>query len=104
MNRFIKVYDGVRYLLIFDYWLHDEIYNWIRYLISEISGIINSVNHNFARIRTDSYNSLPIGKILAFHNVKILIKSFVNKNKYHYCYNIFLEKGSNKDKSNTQYF
>ena len=49
-------------------------------------------------------HSLPIGKILAFHNVKILIKSFVNKNKYHYCYNIFLEKGSNKDKSNTQYF
>ena len=85
MNRFIKVYDGVRYLLIFDYWLHDEIYNWIRYLISEISGITNSVNHNFARIRTDSYNSLPIEKILAFYNVKILIKSFVNKNKYHYC-------------------
>ena len=55
MDRFIKVYDGIRYLLIFDYWLHDEIYNWIRYLISEISGIINSVNHNFARIRTDSF-------------------------------------------------
>ena len=46
-------------------------------------------------------NSLPIEKILTFHNVVILIKSVVNENKNHY-YNIFLEKGSYKDKSNIQ--
>ena len=34
----------------------------------------------------------------------MLIKSVVNKNKNHYYYNIFLEKGLYKDKSNTQYF
>ena len=34
----------------------------LRYLISEKTGIINSINHNFARIRIDSYISLPIEK------------------------------------------
>ena len=32
-------------------------------------------NHNFARITIDSYNSLPIKKMLTFDNVIILIKS-----------------------------
>ena len=32
------------------------------------------------------------------------IKSVVNKNKNEDYYNIFLEKGSYKDKSNTEYF
>ena len=53
-------------------------------------GITDSVNHNFARTRNDSYDSLPIEKILTFHNVIILIKSVVNKNKNEYYYNIFL--------------
>ena len=43
-------------------------------------------------IRIDSYNSLPIEKILNFYNVIILIKSVVNKNKNEYYYKIFLEK------------
>ena len=43
-------------------------------------------------------------KILAFYNVIILIKSVGNKNKNDYYYNIFLEKGSYKDKFNTKYF
>ena len=34
----------------------------------------------------------------------ILIKSVVNKNKNHYCYNIFLEKGLFKDKFDKQCF
>ena len=52
----------------------------------------------------DSYNSLPTEKILTFHNVTILIKSVANINKNNYYYNIFLEKGSYKDKSYTQFF
>ena len=67
-------------------------------------GVTFSINHNFARIRIDSYNSLPIEKILTFHNVIILIKSVISKNKNSYYYNIFLEKGSYENKSNTQYF
>ena len=64
----------------------------------------NSINHNFEKIRIDSFNSLPIEKIMAFPNVTILIKPDVNKNKNEFQYNIFLEKGYFKDKSNTQYF
>ena len=57
------------------------------------SGITNSVNHNFGKIRINSHNSLPIEKILIFHNVILLINSAVNKNKNEYYFNIFLEKG-----------
>ena len=56
------------------------------------------INHNFGKIRIDSYNSLPIEKILSFHNVLILIKSAVDKKKSKYYYTIFLEKGLDKDK------
>ena len=41
---------------------------------------------------------------MTFHNVIILIKSVVNKNKNHYYCNIFLEKGLYGDKSYTQFF
>ena len=47
---------------------------------------------------------IVLEKILSFHNVVILIKSVVNKNKNEYYYNLFLEKGLYKDKSNTEYF
>ena len=30
LDGFIKVYDAIRYLVIFDYWWYDEIYNRIR--------------------------------------------------------------------------
>ena len=36
--------------------------------------------------------------MLTFHNAILLIKSVVNKDKNNYCYNAFLEKGSNKNK------
>ena len=71
-------------------------------LISEKSGIADNIDYNHAKIRTDPYRSLPIEKILAFHNAVILIKSVVNKNKNVCCY--ILEKSSHKDKSNGQYF
>ena len=57
-----------------------------KYLRSKKSGITNSINHNFGKIRSDSYNSLSIKKILTFHNAIILIKSVVNKNKNKYYY------------------
>ena len=56
------------------------------------SGITYSISHNFARIKIDSYNSLPIEKTLIFYNVMILIKSVVNKSKNNYYYNMLLEK------------
>ena len=48
----------------------------------------DSINHNFATIRIDSYDSLPNEKIVTFHNFIILIQS-VDKNMNEYCYNTF---------------
>ena len=86
IDGFIKIYDGIRDLVLFGYFLYDEIFNRIRYLISEKSGIKDSINYNHGIIKIYSYNSLPIEKILAFHNVIILVKTVVseNKNKYYY--------------------
>ena len=78
--------------------MFNEICDKIKYLLSKKHGITNSINHNLGKIRIDSYNSLPIGKILTFHNIIILIESVVNKNGNIYYYNIFLEKGLYKDK------
>ena len=69
INEFIRVCGNeFRYLLLFDYRLFDKICDKIKYLISEKSGIADSINYNFRKIRVDSYNSLPIEKILTFHN------------------------------------
>ena len=83
--------------------MFDKICDKIKYLISEKTGITGSINHNFGKIRIYSNNSLPIEKILTFHNVLILIKLVVNESKNN-CYNMFLEKGLYKDKSNIRYF
>ena len=64
IDGFIRVLDGeIKHLVLFDYGLFHKICDKIKYLISEKSGITESINHNFARIRIDSYNSLPIEKI-----------------------------------------
>ena len=104
LDRFIKVHDKIRYLILFDYNNCDEGCDKIKYLISEKRGITDSVDHNFARIRIDSFDSLPFKKVLlSFRNVIILIKSVVNKN-INYYYNMLLEKGLYEGKSNTEYF
>ena len=69
--------------------LFDKIYDKINHLIGDKSFIPDSINHNFGKIRTDSFNSLPIEKKMAFHNLIIFVKSVVNKNKNEYYYNIF---------------
>ena len=91
IDGFIKIYDGIRYLVLFSY-LYDEICNRIKYLTSEKSGIADSIDSNFAKIRIDLYSYLPIEEILTIHNVITLIKLVINENKNKYCYNIFLEK------------
>ena len=104
LDGFIRVRgDKFRHLVLFDYEMFDKICDKIKYLISEKSGITDSINHNFGNIKIDSYNSLTIEKILSFY-VIILIKSVVNGNKNEYYHNVFLENGSYKDKSNTEYF
>ena len=49
-------------------------------------------SHYFAKFKVDSYDSLPIEKILMLNNVIIHIKSVPNKDKNHYYVKRFLEK------------
>ena len=94
IDGFIRIYDETRYLALFGSEKSDAIYDRIRYQVSLKSGITYIFSYYFAKIKIDSYGSLPIAKILTLHNVIILIKSVLNKDKKHYYYKIFLEKCS----------
>ena len=88
IDGLIKIHDKIRYSVLFDIVIVIKfvIRSNILCLIKEKSGIADSINHNFGRIRIDSYNSLPIERILTFHDAIILIKLVVNKNKNQYYY------------------
>ena len=104
----IKLYvlDSIKYLDLLEFMMDldiqyylalkkcDAISNRIRYLISTKSGITDVFSHHYAKVKVDSYDFLPIEKILALHNVIIHIKSIPNEDKGHYHYKIFLEKRS----------
>ena len=68
---------------------YDAIYNRIRYLISQNSSFTYIFSQYFAKMKLDSYDSLPIEKTLTLHNVIILIKSILNKDKNHYYFKMF---------------
>ena len=76
LNWFIEVYDGTRYLVLFD------------------SEKCDAISHNYTRIKVDSYDPLPLEKTLTFHNVIIHVVSVWNKDQNRYCYSKFLEKWS----------
>ena len=90
----LEFIDRTRYLTLFGSEKYDTVYNRISYLISLKSGITYIFSHYFAKIKVDSYDSLTIEEMLTWHNVIILIKSVLNKDKNHYYYKIFLEKCS----------
>ena len=96
VDGFIRVHDGTRYFGLYGPEKYDAIYNRIRYLISEKSGITYVFSHNYTRIKIESNDSLYLEKTLTLDNVIILIKSVFNKNQNHYYYNIFLEKLAEK--------
>ena len=50
------------------------------------SGITYLISHNYAAIKVDSYDSLPLEKTMTFRNVIILVKSVSNKDKNNYYY------------------
>ena len=58
--------DDFRHLVLFDNGLFDKICDKIKHFISEKSGIADSINYNFGKIKIDSYNSLPIEKNIDF--------------------------------------
>ena len=67
LDEFIKIYDAITYLVLFAFGRYDAVYNGTKYL--KKSGIKSSVNHYFVRVRIYSNFSLPVEKILTFHNV-----------------------------------
>ena len=77
IDGFIKIHDKIKHLVLFDYSYSDKIRDKFRYLICEKGGITGNVNHNFARIRINSYDSLHIEEILTFHYVIIHVKSVI---------------------------
>ena len=92
INGITRIYDGSRYLSLPGTENYDVIYDRIRYLISLKSSITYIFSHYFAKIKVDSYDSLPIEKTLTLYYVIILIKSVLNKDKNHYYCKTILEK------------
>ena len=84
INGFSRNYDGTRYLTLFCSEKYDAIYDRIRYLVSLKSSIIYIFPHYYKKIKADCWDFLPIEKRLTLHNVIILIKSVLNKDKNHY--------------------
>ena len=91
---FIRVYDGTRYLLLFESEKYDLIYYRIRYLIGVESGIMYVVSDSDAKIIVGPCDCLSLQKTLTLNNVLIVILFDKGKNNYHS--NIFLEKGLNQ--------
>ena len=66
IDGFIKVYDRTRYLILFGGEKYDFIYNRIRYLIGLKSATTYVFSHNYAKIKVDSYDSLPLDFLLIY--------------------------------------
>ena len=62
VDEFIGIYDGTRYLVLFVSEKYDFIDNRIRYLTGVKSGIIYVISYNYAKVKVDSYHSLPLKK------------------------------------------
>ena len=86
IDIFTRVYDGSRYLVLFGTEKCDFIYNRFRYLRSIKSGITYAIPNNYAKIKVDSHDSLPLEKTMTFDDVTILIQSVFNKDKNSYCH------------------
>ena len=83
-DGFIRIYDATRYVTLFGSAKYDAVVDKVRHLVSLKSGITYIFSDYSAQVEIDSYDFLPVGKILTLHNVIILTKSVVNKDKNHY--------------------
>ena len=60
IDGFVRAYDGARYFVLFGAEKYHSIYNMTRYLKGVKSDIIYVIPHNYAKIKVDSYDSLPL--------------------------------------------
>ena len=72
IDKCIKTCDGIRYLVLFDYGWFDKICDRINYIISEKSGVTDSIKNHFGRIKIDSSSYLPLKKHLFLFESNIL--------------------------------
>ena len=66
IDEFIRVYDGTRYLVLFEVEKYDAVHNRIRYLLSLKIKITYVFSYYYAKIKIDSYDTLPIEKTIDF--------------------------------------
>ena len=90
----IKDNDATKYLALFGFEKYTAIYDKIRYLIGLKISITYVFYHNYAKIKIDSDDDLPLEKTLNLRDVIILIKTVFIKDQNHYYYNMFLITGS----------
>ena len=69
IDGFIRIYNGTRYLALFGKEEYEVIQSRIRHLISRKSRIMFIITHYFAKLKVDSYDSLPAEKILILHTL-----------------------------------
>ena len=100
VDGFIRVYDETIFSVLFGGEKYDFISNSFTYPIRVKNGIAYVISHNYAIIKVDSYELLPLQESLILHNVIILIKSVFNKDKNNYYYKMFLVKGSHQLRKN----
>ena len=100
VDGFIRVYDGTIFSVLFGGEKYDFISNSFTYPKKKKNGIAYVISHNYAIIKVDSYELLPLQESLILHNVIILIKSVFNKDKNNYYYKMFLVKGSHQLRKN----
>ena len=88
----IREHDCTKYLVLFHFdEKYERIFDRIRYLIILKSNISDIHSHQYTKIKISSGDDLPLEKTLNMHDLVILIKSVVNKNHNHYCYQVFLK-------------
>ena len=78
-DGYFRVNKENRYLELFGLEKHDVIYRRIRYLTSVKSGIIYAFCHYYSKINVNSYDSLPLEKILTLHYLLIVTKLVLDK-------------------------
>ena len=101
IDKFLRVFDKTVYLVLFGSEKCNSIENKIKYLISVKSGITYMIFDNYAKIKADSYNFLPLERTITFCNILIFIKSIFDKHENNYYYNIFLENPSGVERLKT---
>ena len=82
VHGFASVYDGTRFLKLFELGKYCAIINRIRYLI----GLKSIISQKYEKIKEDSYYSLPLKKTLTFNNVIMFFPEFKLRPKLNLIY------------------